>query len=167
MELCEACGKDLDHGYRTLNIHTAKILSRGVSKGRIGTTVASEYGKISPVDVKVCNRHIRGLWIQRLIPFFLTFILFFIPIATGIYLIPIWKPETTPLMFLISAIVTLILVILLIRRQITYEAYIARLMTIQARNRGDKVEYFGNAQYRRILRNLARLEKALKENERN
>ena len=164
METCEVCGKDLDHGYKTLSLYTAKIISRGVSKGKLGSTVASEYGKFSQAVVKVCNRHIMGLWIQRFIPAFMAFILIYIPVATLIYLIPVWKTETLPLMFIISAVVTSVIVFLLVRR-ITYEAYVARLLTIQAKKHEEKVEYFGNSQYRRIMRNLNKLDEVLKENE--
>jgi len=166
MEMCEVCGKDLDHGYKTLSVYTARLLRRGVSKGKTGSTIASEYGKFSQVAVRVCNRHIRGLWIQRLIPASMAFILVYIPVATLIYLVPVWKPETIPVMFILSAVVTLAIVILLVRR-ITYEAYVARLLTIQARNHEEKVEFFGNSQYRRIMRNLAKLENVLKENEKD
>lgn len=163
MEICEVCGKDLDHGYQTLSVYTAKLLSRGFSKGRTGSTTASEYGKFSQVTVRVCNRHIKGFWIQRFIPAFMAFILIYIPVATLIYLVPVWKPATIPFMFILAAVVTLVIDILLVRR-ITYEAYVARLLSIEARNREEKVEFFGNSQYRRIMRNLAKLENVLKEN---
>ncbi|HVP21513.1 MAG TPA: hypothetical protein VMS73_06590 [Anaerolineaceae bacterium] len=157
MENCEVCGKDLEHGYEAIEIHTAKLIKRKVKKEKLGTAIASEYGKFAPVSVSVCNRHKLGLWIQRLIPGFLAFILIFIPIATLLSLIPFLKNNPSAL-FIISIPITLIPVYFLIRR-ITYEAYIASLLTFQPKNREAGIEYFGMAKYRRIMRNLANLDK--------
>ena len=159
MENCEVCGKDLDHGYEAIEIHTAKLIKRKVQKEKLGTATASEYGKFTSVSVNVCNRHKIGLWTQRLIPGFIAFILIFIPIATLLSLIPLLKSNLSAL-FIICVPITLIPVYFLIRR-ITYEAYIASLLTFQPKNRVAGIEYFGMAKYRRIMRNLARLDKLI------
>ena len=89
-------------------------------------------------------------------PGFIAFILIFIPIATLLSLIPLLRNNLSTL-FIICIPITLIPVYFLIRR-ITYEAYIASLLTFQPKNREAGIEYFGMAKYRRIMRNLARLD---------
>ena len=68
-------------------------------------------------------------------------------------------------MILMSVLVGLVVVYFLVRR-ITYDGYIASLLTLQPRNRAAKVEYFGQAKYRRILKNFARLDAVLKDSDR-
>ena len=157
MDICEVCGKDLDHGYQTVSMYTAKLLRMGVSKGKLGSTVASEYGKFSQIEVKVCNRHKWGFWIQRFMPGLLVFIVAMIPLVSLVSLIPVWTVENRPYSWLVGFILSLVVVYFLVRR-ITYDAYIASLMTIQVKNREQKVEFFGQAKYKRIMRNFARLD---------
>lgn len=164
MENCDVCEKDLGDRYSTVDIYTAHLIKRGVKKGKMGASVASEYGKFEPVSVKVCNRHLRGFWTQRFIPGFIAFILLFIPIMTLISLIPVWSDNRT-LMILTSIALALFVVYFLVRR-ITYDGYIASLMTLQPRNREARIEYFGKAKYQRMMRNLSRLDAILKNSER-
>jgi hypothetical protein len=164
MEICDVCQKELGEGYSTLDIYQAHLIKRGVKKGKVGTSVSSEYGKFEPVSVKVCKRHLRGLWSQRLFPGFIALILLYIPITTLISLIPIWS-ASRPLLFATGVIVTLIPVYFLVRR-ISYDGYIAALLTQYPKNREAKIEYFGQARYRRMMRNLARLDSVLNDSER-
>ena len=156
MEVCDVCEKELGDHFRNVSIYRAHLLRRGVNKGRLGSSVASEYGKFELVTVKVCRRHLRGFFTQRLIPGIMAFIVILIPIASLLYLLQIWGSQIA-LMLLIAAILTLIPVYFLVRR-ISYDAYIASFMTLQPKNRVAKVEYFGQAKYRRIMKNLARLD---------
>jgi len=165
MEPCDVCEKELGAKYKTVDIYQTHLISRGVNKGKIGpAAVASEYGKFEPVTVKVCNSHLRGFYTQRFIPGFIAFVLLFIPIFTLISFIPGVKDNRT-LMILMSVLVGLVVVYFLVRR-ITYDGYIASLLTLQPRNRAAKVEYFGQAKYRRILKNFARLDAVLKDSDR-
>ena len=157
MDICEVCEKDLDHGYQTVSMYTAKLIRMGVSKGKLGSTVASEYGKFSPVEVKVCNRHKRGFWIQRFMPGLIVLLVVMIPFVSLISLIPVWTVENRAFPWLIGFLLSLVVVYFLVRR-ITYDAYIASLLTIQVKNREQKVEFFGQAKYRRIMRNFDRLD---------
>ncbi len=157
MDLCEVCGKDLEHGFKTVSMYTATLIRKGVSKGKLGTTVASEYSKFSPIDVKVCNRHVRGFWFQRIMPGLIVLLVAMMVFITLILLLPVWTVENRPYAWLISFVLSMVVVYLLVRR-ITYDGYIAGLMTLQVKNREQKVEFFGQAKYRRIMRNFARLD---------
>ena len=157
MEICEVCGKDIDHGFKIVSMYTAKLIKMGVSKGKLGATVASEYGKFSPIEVKVCNRHQRGFWFQRFMPGLIVFIVAIIPLVSLISLIPVWTAANRPYSWLIGFLLSLIVVYFLVRR-ITFDAYIASLLTLKVENREQKIEYFGKAKYKRIMRNFARLD---------
>ncbi len=157
MELCDVCEKDLEHGYQNVSLYSAQLIRKGVSKGKLGTTVASEYSKFSPVVVKVCSRHKRGFWIQRIMPGVIVFLVVTIPIMTLLSLIPVWTDANRIYSWLIGIALALIIVYFLVRR-ITYDGYIAGLMTLQVKNREQKVEFFGQAKYRRIMRNFSRLD---------
>jgi hypothetical protein len=157
MEICDVCGKELDRGGQNVQVYTAKLIRRGYSKGKLGASVASEYGKFSAVEVKACNRHLRGFWTQRFIPGFIAFIVLSIPIISLVSLIPIWTNDNRSVMFIVGLLVTLIPVTFLVRR-ITYDAYIASLLTLKPRPQEPGHEYFGQAKYRRIMRNLSRLD---------
>lgn len=158
METCDVCRKEMDRGYKNVSVYTAKIIKRGVSKEKIGpSSVMSEYGKISMIEVKACNRHVRGFWVQRLIPGFIALILLTIPMVTLVSLIPIWTVDNRVQLFLAGVILALIPVIFLVRR-ITYDGYIAGLLSLKPRQGEEGYDYFGRAKYRRIMRNLAKLD---------
>ena len=133
------------------------MIRKGVSKGKLGTTIASEYSKFTPVVVKVCNRHKRGFWGQRIMPGIIVFLVVMLPIVSLISLIPVWTDANRIYSWLIGFVLSMVVVYFLVRR-ITYDGYIASVMTIQFKNREEKVEYFGQAKYRRIMRNLSRLD---------
>jgi hypothetical protein len=157
MEICEVCGKDLDRRHQSVHVYCAKLIRRGYSKGKLGSSIASEYGKFSSVEVNACNRHLKGFWTQRLIPGFIAFIVLSIPIISLVSLIPIWTNDNRSLMFGVGLLLTLIPVIFLVRR-ITYDAYIAGMLTLKPSEQEQGIEYFGQAKYRRIMRNLSRLD---------
>lgn len=164
MEICDVCGKDLGGGYQSVEVYKARLIKRGVNKGKMGSSVASEYGKFEPVTLKVCKRHQRGLWNQRFIPGFIAFILIFIPLVKLISFIPVWNTGNRPVMIVVGIILSLYLVYLLVRR-ITFDGYIASLLTLNPKNRAEKVEFFGKAKYQRLMRNFARLDAVLKEDQ--
>ena len=166
MELCDVCEKDLDHRYQIISMYTAKLIKMGVSKGKLGSTVSSEYGKFSPIEVKVCNRHKRAFWFQRFMPGFIVFIVAIIPLVSLISLIPVWTVATRPYPWLIGFLLSLVVVYFLVRR-ITYDAYIASLLTLQVKNREQKVEFFGQAKYKRIMRNFARLDDLIRQKDKD
>ncbi len=157
MEICEVCEKDLEHGHKNVSLYSAQLIRKGVSKGKLGTTVASEYSKFNPVVVKVCNRHLRGFWVQRIMPGVIVFLVVMIPIMTLLQLIPVWTDANRIYSWLIGFVLAMVIVFLLVRR-ITYDGYIASLMTLQAKNREQKVEFFGQAKYKRIMKNFSRLD---------
>ncbi len=163
MEPCDVCEKELGSDYRTVDIHRTHLIKRGVNKGKLGgTSVASEYGKFEPVSVKVCSRHLRGFYTQRLIPGFIAFILLFIPVLFLVKLIPIWSDTNRTPLVLTTIIIVLAVVYFLVRR-ITYDGYIASVLTLQPRNREAKIEYFGQAKYRRMMKNFSKLDAILKD----
>jgi hypothetical protein len=162
MEICDVCGKDLDGGYQSVGVYKAGLIKRGVNKGKMGSSVASEYGKFEPVTMRVCKRHQRGFWNQRFIPGFIAFILFFIPLVTLVSFIPVWNIDNRPVMLAVGVILSLSLVYLLVRR-ITFDGYIASLLTLNPKNRKEKIEFFGKAKYQRLMRNFSRLDAVLKE----
>ncbi len=157
MEICDVCEKDLEHGYQNVSLYSATLIRKGVSKGKLATTVASEYSKFSPVVVRVCNRHRRGFWTQRIMPGVIVFLVVMIPIMTLLQLIPVWTDANRIYSWLLGFVLAMVIVVLLVRR-ITYDGYIASLMTMQVKNREQKVEFFGQAKYRRIMRNFSRLD---------
>jgi hypothetical protein len=162
MEICEVCGKELGNSYKNVEVYRAKLIKRGVNKGKLGTSVASEYGKFEPATVNVCNRHLRGFWNQRFISGVIAFVIIFIPILTLISLVPIWTTDNRRIMLIIGMVISLALMYLLVRR-ITIDGYIAGLLSLNARNRQEKVEFFGKAKYNRLMRKFSRLDAVLKE----
>jgi len=65
-------------------------------------------------------------------------------------------------MLAVGVILSLSLVYLLVRR-ITFDGYIASLLTLNPKNRKEKIEFFGKAKYQRLMRNFSRLDAVLKE----
>ena len=165
MENCDVCGKELGSRYQSVEVFKARLIKRGVNKGKLGNSVASEYGKFEPVTVRVCKRHLLGFWNQRFIPGAIAFVLIFIPVMTLVSYIPVWSGDNRAILMLVSMIISLGLVTLLVRR-ITYDGYVAGLLTLNPQSRQDKVEFFGKAKYRRMMRNLSRLDAVLKEDRR-
>jgi hypothetical protein len=163
MEICDVCEKDLTHGYQNVSLYSAHLIRKGVSKGKLGTTVASEYSKFSPVMVKVCKRHRRGFWIQRIMPGVIVFLVVMLPIMTLLSLIPVWTDANRIYSWLVGFVLSMVIVYFLVRR-ITYDGYVASLMTVQIKNREQKVEFFSQAKYRRIMRNLNRLDSMIPKN---
>ncbi len=163
MEICDVCEKDLEHGYENVSLYSAHLIRKGVSKGKLGTTIASEYSKFNPIVVKVCNRHKRGFWVQRIMPGVIVFLVVMLPIMTLLSLVPVWTDANRIYSWLVGFVLSMVIVYFLVRR-ITYDGYIASLMTIQVKNREQKIEFFGQAKYRRIMRNLSRLDSMVPKN---
>ncbi len=151
MLTCAVCGKEIENEGEKIHLYTAKLLSREVTNQMLVTAKTSTAFKdFRPVEVVVCHRHRRELFVQRLMPGVIVFVILFIPIFFFTYRLPriFWGP--VPVQYLAGVIVDLILVSFFIRL-IRLDGLVATALTIQEKRKKSGIEYLTERKYQRAL----------------
>ena len=163
METCDVCGKVISGDGEYFSLYKSYLLKRVKIKGALTSSVASQYAEFRPVKVHICSRHKKNLLSQRLMSGLIVFVVAYIPIMLLLSLLINWTGNEGS-RYLITGAISLILAVLMVRR-ITYDGFIASLMTMQSRSREGRDEYFADAKYQRIMRGLARGDAELEKTE--
>lgn len=151
MLTCDVCGKEIENGGEKVHLYTAKLLSRDVSEPVLTTSkTTSAYKDFRPVDVLVCRRHRWELWVQRLMPGLIIFVILFIPIFFFTIKLPRIFLGPVPLQYLAGVIVDLIFVSFIIRI-IRLDGLVATALTIQEKRKKSGIEYLTESKYQRAL----------------
>ncbi len=156
MGTCDVCGKETNGNERAVSLHKASLLKRATKKGSMGSSTTSVYKNFSIAEVRACPRHTRALWLQRLLSGFLVLILVILPIAAilSIFFNIRENPQLSIAVILIIALVPTYLMV----RRIAYDAFIAGLMNMRRQTGEERVEYFGEAKYQRLMKRIAALD---------
>ncbi|MDZ4158309.1 MAG: hypothetical protein U1B80_00840, partial [Anaerolineaceae bacterium] len=110
MPACELCGEDVNNKGIPLRLYRGYLLQREVSKGELHSTRAvSTYQRFEPVNVLVCSRHLKNLWVQRLIAGLFAYLLLFFPVVMVVSWLVKWHPQATTLQFILGALLSMLL----------------------------------------------------------
>ena len=81
MPTCDVCGNEINDRCETVSLFKARLVSRSVSDQRLNTArISSTYDRFQPVEVTVCPRHRRELFVQRIMPGLISFIILYFPV---------------------------------------------------------------------------------------
>jgi len=156
MPTCDVCGNPIQDRGETVQLYKARLVSRSVSDRRLNTArISSTYDHFQPVEVTVCPRHRRELFVQRIMPGVITFILLYFPVLFVVSRVIPFGAAGVAQPFLVTAGITLILTLLMIRL-ISLDGLIAAAMSIREKREKTGYEYLTVKKHRRITRGRAR-----------
>ncbi len=150
MPTCDVCGNEINDRCETVSLYKARLVSRSVTDKRLNTArISSTYDHFQPVEVTVCPRHRRELFIQRIMPGLISFIILYFPVLFVVSrIIPVTAGgESTP--FLITAGFTLVFMLLLVR-MISLDGLVAAALSVQEKRKKTGYEYLTVKKHRRI-----------------
>ncbi|MCL4562813.1 MAG: hypothetical protein M1281_19640 [Chloroflexi bacterium] len=151
MLTCDVCGREIDNEGEKVHLYTAKLISREVGDRVLVTSkTTSAFKDFRPVEVTVCPRHRRELFVQRLMPGVIIFVIFFIPIFFFTVKLPRIFLGPIPLQYLAGVIIDLVLVFFVVRL-IQLDGLVAASLTIQEKRKKTGIEYLTEKKYQRAL----------------
>ncbi len=150
MAECDACGKEFDYTGEKVRLYSSKLLERVISDKKLATAkVSSSYGQFKAVEVTVCRRHRWELFIQRLMPGLISFLILYLPIVFIISRFYRFEGVMLRWLYGVSAVITLGLVVVIVRT-ISLDAIIATILTTRSRQNGENIEYLTSRKFERL-----------------
>ena len=150
MPTCDVCGNEINDRCETVSLYKARLVSRSVTDQRLNTArISSTYDRFQPVEVTVCPRHRRELFVQRIMPGLISFIILYFPVLFVVSRVIPFAAGGGAYPFLVTAGITLVFMVLLVR-MISLDGLVAAALSVQEKRTKSGYEYLTVKKHRRI-----------------